>query len=392
MSSADIEEVCAIKNYVDVYQIVWTDVANRQYKLTENPIKRATLRIFREISPFHINRLALIKCRDWFYPLEAGKTIIYRCHEYKEQKCHCYLFPDVNNPDAYAIVFLQFEDEGHWRRFETALSIYAQIEDSPLWWKAIPDDLTGVRIVESLEYFSKTDEGYAEKIARGLVTGAECINTGITKGTQYANSFIQNKAEQYKANAPPPVEPKQIDPRVINGLKGMRIAASTACTVTGACVSVVAKGTQALGKHLAPHVRKHGTKLVSSVSGQNEQDSSKTVDNILTIAAGGLQGFSTLYTGVTENAKVLGKTVANEASEVVQKKYGNDAGIATRETLYAAGNAALTVQNVKDLGPKAIATRAATQTGKTLLELEKEKSEKEKSNEVEDNINNERRG
>lgn len=48
-------------------------------------------------------------------------------------------------------------------------------------------------------------------------------------------------------------------------------------------------------------------------------------------------------------------------------RYGSQAGLLTENGLYAIGNAALAVNNVDNLGIKAVAKRAAKDTGKALL-------------------------
>ena len=49
-------------------------------------------------------------------------------------------------------------------------------------------------------------------------------------------------------------------------------------------------------------------------------------------------------------------------------RYGKDAGELTEHTLFSAGNIAMTAYNANHLGVKAIAKRAAKDTGKAVLE------------------------
>ena len=49
-------------------------------------------------------------------------------------------------------------------------------------------------------------------------------------------------------------------------------------------------------------------------------------------------------------------------------RYGTDAGKLTHNALYATGNVALTTNNVRNLGVKAIAKRVAKDTGKAVVE------------------------
>ena len=54
-------------------------------------------------------------------------------------------------------------------------------------------------------------------------------------------------------------------------------------------------------------------------------------------------------------------------------RYGKEAGTATENALYATGNLGLTVNNARNLGIKAIAKRAAKDTGKAVVEDYKKK-------------------
>ena len=49
-------------------------------------------------------------------------------------------------------------------------------------------------------------------------------------------------------------------------------------------------------------------------------------------------------------------------------RYGDDAGMLTENTLYAAGNLGVTIYNTNHLGVKAIAKRAAKDTGYAVIE------------------------
>lgn len=48
--------------------------------------------------------------------------------------------------------------------------------------------------------------------------------------------------------------------------------------------------TLALGKQIAPHIREQGTKFLSTAMKKDQKEASDTMDGVLTVAAGGLQG------------------------------------------------------------------------------------------------------
>lgn len=392
--TSEIEEIVAVKS-VDVYHLSYNGT-HREYELN-SVIEDQNLRVFREVIDHKVDptqrdlsqRLALIKCKDWFYPLEKDQTRVFR---FRDQKI-CYLFPDVTNPDSVSIVVIntQVVDEIKILLLENVLILYCDLQDSPPEWKAIIDQLTttpsaplepepiGFGLIpeepmeasEPLPVGVAADEqpsGLAHTIANNIIYGAEMITNGLSYGTQVANDFVRRKGAEYRANKPiETVNNPNIDPRVVTSLRGLRKASHAACSVTGFAVNTVAKGTNQLGKCLAPHVKRQSKKLISSVSGKTDNDSEKICDNIFTVASGGLQGFSTLYNGVTRNLFSLAKTVTNETVSTVGQVYGSQAADATEQALYTAGNTAITLQNVQQIGPKAIAKRTAYETGRTVV-------------------------
>merc|ERR1712079_847976 len=84
----------------------------------------------------------------------------------------------------------------------------------------------------------------------------------------------------------------------------------------------------------------------------------------LDAARGGLIAYGTVYAGLEENAKVLGRCLKDESVEVVQHKYGGEAGEVYGEAMTAAGNGAMTYLNVASLGVKGLVKKTAKQTAK----------------------------
>lgn len=79
--------------------------------------------------------------------------------------------------------------------------------------------------------------------------------------------------------------------------------------------------TQALGRYLAPHIQQQGTRLLTSGFNLSEDEAQSKVNGILTVAAGAVEGFSTVYTGLETSASILGKNLSNNTVKIVQYKY-----------------------------------------------------------------------
>ncbi|GBL91541.1 Protein spartin [Araneus ventricosus] len=125
--------------------------------------------------------------------------------------------------------------------------------------------------------------------------------------------------------------------------------------------------TFALGAQLAPHIREQGTKLLTSTFKSDPKEAKDTMDGVLTVAAGGVQGFSTIYLGLENAARILAKSLSTETVNIVGHRYGNEAGEVVGNAVYSIGNLALTTHNVQSLGVKAVAKRTAKDAGKAVL-------------------------
>lgn len=79
--------------------------------------------------------------------------------------------------------------------------------------------------------------------------------------------------------------------------------------------------TQALGRFLAPHIQTQGTKLLTSGFKYSEEEASSRMSGILTVAAGAVEGFATVYDGLEQSASILGQSLSDNTVKVVQHKY-----------------------------------------------------------------------
>lgn len=75
-----------------------------------------------------------------------------------------------------------------------------------------------------------------------------------------------------------------------------------------------------LGHFLAPHIKKQGTKLLTSGFNLSEKEAASKVDGVLTVAAGAVEGLSTIYRGLESSASILGKSIKENSVKVVQHK------------------------------------------------------------------------
>lgn len=87
----------------------------------------------------------------------------------------------------------------------------------------------------------------------------------------------------------------------------------------------------------------------------------------LTVAAGAVEGFGTVYTGLEQSASVLGNSLSNNSVKVIQHKYGPSAGTLATGTFDTFGNMIHISQNVSYMTPKGLAKKTAKNAGKALI-------------------------
>lgn len=75
-----------------------------------------------------------------------------------------------------------------------------------------------------------------------------------------------------------------------------------------------------VGKILAPHVHKGGTRILTGVSNMDKDEASKKMTNVFDIAAGAIEGFGIVYDGLEKSGIMLGKSISNNTVILVRHK------------------------------------------------------------------------
>ena len=313
----------------------------------------------------NLNASAFLQIGDWIYPFVAGYSPAFRT------EWASYIFPDTTSNEAGCAVGVIIPDSVTPERkmeLESLLSEYTVLRRQDSTGPSQPDRLSQADQRRS----SETQEYTSTKIASGIVGTAEWIAGGLSKGAIKTSELVKRGSTKLKENIQVESNPTHIGSKTQQGVYYAKQASGVAVTVSGFVVSQLGKATMALGRQAAPHIRKQGEKYLPQVFASNGEGRSN-IDGVAEVAAGGIAGFSTVYVGLENAAKVLSKSIADGTTDVVQHKYGADAGELTHNVLYTTGYLALTTQNVGNLGTKAIAKRMAKDTGKAVLENAAEK-------------------
>lgn len=280
------------------------------------------------------------------------------------------MFPDTMLQAAGCFVGVVLSSELPEDDRELFEDLLRQMSDLRLQTKDSSEEVNLSQIVPcepSSEEKSKELPEWSEKVAHNILSGASWVSWGLVKGAEFTGKAIQKGASKLRERIQPEEKPVEVSPAVTRGLYIAKQATGGAAKVSQLLVDGVCTVANCVGKELAPHVKKHGSKLVPE-SLKRDKDGKSALDGAMVVAASSVQGFSTVWQGLECAAKCIVNNVSAETVQTVRYKYGHNAGEATHNAVDSAINVGLTAYNIDNIGIKAMVKKTAKQTGHTLLE------------------------
>ncbi|XP_027016340.2 spartin b isoform X1 [Tachysurus fulvidraco] len=314
---------------------------------------------------------AFLQVCDWFYPLMATDSPVLLCNT------GVYMFPDLMapSPGYYVGVVLSSElPQSDRDLFQVVLSQLTDLRVQPSEEAAdtinlpqkVPIEPAVPEVAPSAEEMNELPE-WSEKVAHGILTGASWLSWGLSKGAEYTGKAIQKGASKLREHITPDDTPTQVSPTVSKSLHVAKQATGGAVKVSQFLVDGLCSIAGHVGRELAPHVKKHGAKLIPE-SMKKDKDGRSNIDGAMVVAASGVQGFATMWTGLETAAKNIAKSVATETVTTVKHKYGAEAGQATDQAVHSAMNMGITAFNVDNLGIKAMVKKTGKETAHAILQ------------------------
>uniref|UniRef100_A0A8W7P2I8 Senescence domain-containing protein n=1 Tax=Anopheles coluzzii TaxID=1518534 RepID=A0A8W7P2I8_ANOCL len=206
-------------------------------------------------------------------------------------------------------------------------------------------------------------------LSQGLVRGAEKTGQLIATGTPYVISKLGQKqpAATVAEDATASTTTVHVPKNVRTGIEIAKTVTGTAAGVTSYVAGKVGTATMALGRFLAPHIQRHGSALLAYGTGMSEQAASERMNGALTICAGAVEGFGTVYEGLERSASILGQSLSTSTVQIVEHRYGTEAGRVVGSSLDTVGNVINVTHNMNYITPKGLAKRTAKNAGKALV-------------------------
>lgn len=324
---------------------------------------------------------AFLQVCDWIYPLMAMQSPVLLCNT------GVFMFPDMMAPAPGYYVGVVLSSELPASDRELFQDLLSQMTDLRIQApdeatdtinlsqkvpiaapeEAAPDETEPKKSTPAATEDEKVLPEWSEKVANGILTGASWLSWGLVKGAEFTGKAIHKGASKLREHITPEDKPTHVSPTVTKGLHVAKQATGGAVKVSQFLVDGVCAVAGCVGRELAPHVKKHGEKLIPE-SMKKDKDGRSNIDGAMVVAASGVQGFATMWTGLETAAKNITSSVASETVTTVKHKYGDAAGQATDNAVNSAINVGITAFNVDNLGIKAMVKKTGKQTAKAILE------------------------
>ncbi|XP_053312330.1 spartin isoform X2 [Spea bombifrons] len=258
---------------------------------------------------------AFLQVCDWLYPLMWTQSPVFRSNN------GVYMFPDLMSqvPGSYVGVVLSHElPAADQELFEDLLKQMSDLRIEPSEASSQVIDIS--QTIHVVPEPKETLPEWSEKVAQGILSGASWLSWGFVKGAEFTEKAIQKGATKLREHIQPDERPAEVNPTVAKGLHVAKQATGGAVKVSQYLVDGLCSIASSVGKELAPHVKKHGGKLIPE-SLKKDKGGKSQLEGAMVVAASGVQGFATVWQGLEYAAKNVAKSVASETVHTVKYKY-----------------------------------------------------------------------
>ncbi|XP_023197505.1 spartin isoform X2 [Xiphophorus maculatus] len=163
--------------------------------------------------------------------------------------------------------------------------------------------------------------GWSEKMAQGILSGATKLSQSFAKGAEATGNVIQKGAAKIRDRITPEETPSEVSPQVTKGLNATKQATGGAVRVSKFLVNGISTIAEHVAEKVAPHVKKHGAKLVPESLKKSQDGQASNFDGAKFVATSSIRGLSTVWESLETGAKHVCKSVATETVTTVKYKF-----------------------------------------------------------------------
>lgn len=161
----------------------------------------------------------------------------------------------------------------------------------------------------------------SEQVSRHIVCAADFIARNLVKGAEKTGGLMMRSTPYLMSKMTPaaPDAPAQVPASVQTGVEVAQKVTHAAAGVTGWIAGKVGTAAVAVGGYLAPHVQTQGSKLLQRV-GYDSNQADSAMEGAMTIAAGAVEGITTVFDGLDTSAKILGTHLSQNSVKIIEHK------------------------------------------------------------------------
>ena len=351
--------------------------------------KNVSAKVSHLISSKYTNPVSCLQIGEMMYPLVSKASPVLQVGEKQ------FMFPSLTQANKYMGVILENVDSKQVADFQKLIMSLTNLHVKS-WDDVILDDSSSsVQSVEpvrpppptrppalSTSESSTVAKPYlredppaprtVDKVSGGIQATAEVVSMGLVWGSKVGGDLLRKGAHSLKEHIKPSTRNVEISDNTRQQIATLRDTTKNVSVLTGQAVCQLASGISALAKLVAPHVTAGVKKVVGSsdnkyVTGAKSRISEQNVKDACQVGASALAGLATLYDGLEEGAKNLGRALAEGANVTVGARYGEAAGSVAEDSIHSVVNVGLTYGQARKLGAKALVKRTAKSTASEVV-------------------------
>jgi hypothetical protein len=207
----------------------------------------------------------------------------------------------------------------------------------------------------------KIKEERVEKVVQMVDVGGHKVSQTILMGAEFISKKIESSAEKIKEVTEPSETPAQVPDSVKNTLRMAKLITPPIIELSGMLVKTVQKVAKGVGSLAADHIN-------NKLSGKVDMEDPK-ITAAKNIGKAGVNAVVTIWNSLDEAGMILLSSTGKAVTNVVQHKYGNEAGKASQDGFVVVQDVAILNKNLRQLGLKGVVKGVAKETVKETLEI-----------------------
>jgi hypothetical protein len=203
------------------------------------------------------------------------------------------------------------------------------------------------------------------RVASTVFTGSQYVVAGIQSGTQTVGSAIQKGGELLKSKLKAAETPAQVNQKLANTIHVASKASPYVVKVSRGIITGLVLVAEKIGEAAAEGIMR--TPLGVKINSGSSAIGHERIEAAKEVGKAGLAAVVNVWEALEESGRALVSQLSQSTVNVVEHKYGKDAGQLTGESLSVAVDLVETAYNLKQVGVKKLAKRVVKSTGKNYV-------------------------